>query len=528
MEVSLIPMHKFIGVNNLNEVTDPILFEKGNVPSPGGLLSTDIFGSTPKERQRTFAYIDLQGYYLTPFIYKMLRRMNRKFENIINGSASYTITEQGELIEDEEKGQTGMDFLYKNWEKIKFTKNDSNIRGERIDLLESHKKDTLFVKFWDVIPAYYRDVNLQSTAQGKVSHHEVNDLYSRLIRLANTVKDGNMFNFTLNSTKFRIQLTIVEIYDLFKSKLEKKNGLIRKSLLGKSIDYGSRSVISAPIFDSETPESMEVNFTRAGVPLAQCCALFTPYIIGWVKNYLRRELEGYGNRYPIYDKDGKVLYTVELEDPTIAFSEDVIKKTIDRFVHAPANRFDLIELPVKSSTKEGKSKPIYMTMVGRNASSGQAEDVSPLVKRPISWTDLLYQAAVDVTSDKYIWVTRYPLLDYFGMFPCGISVLSTTNTTPMYVGERHYDRYPVVNLDVPKEEMSVYFIDTLRVSNLYLAGLDGDYDGDQVTIKAPFTQESNEEARRILHSKTHILSITGKNMRTTTNEGIQTLYTLTK
>lgn len=50
----------------------------------------------------------------------------------------------------------------------------------------------------------------------------------------------------------------------------------------------------------------------------------------------------------------------------------------------------------------------------------------------------------------------------------------------------------------------------------------------QVTIKAPYTQEANEEARKLMMSKTHILNISGHNMRKTTNEGIQTLFTLTK
>lgn len=54
------------------------------------------------------------------------------------------------------------------------------------------------------------------------------------------------------------------------------------------------------------------------------------------------------------------------------------------------------------------------------------------------------------------------------------------------------------------------------------------YDGDQVSIKGVFTQEANEEAEKILQSKAHILNIYGENMRRTTNEGIQTLYMMTK
>lgn len=50
----------------------------------------------------------------------------------------------------------------------------------------------------------------------------------------------------------------------------------------------------------------------------------------------------------------------------------------------------------------------------------------------------------------------------------------------------------------------------------------------QISIRGLFTQEANEEARRLMMSKSHILNIQGDNMRTTTNEGIQTLYMMTK
>ena len=54
------------------------------------------------------------------------------------------------------------------------------------------------------------------------------------------------------------------------------------------------------------------------------------------------------------------------------------------------------------------------------------------------------------------------------------------------------------------------------------------YDGDQVSVKGVFSQEANAEALKIMRSKSHIINIYGDNMRTTSNEGIQTLYTMTK
>lgn len=53
-------------------------------------------------------------------------------------------------------------------------------------------------------------------------------------------------------------------------------------------------------------------------------------------------------------------------------------------------------------------------------------------------------------------------------------------------------------------------------------------DGDQLSIKGVFSQEANAECDRIVRSKANILDINASNVRKSTNECIQTLYTLTK
>lgn len=517
MEIKLINVKKFILANQLREVTDPILLEKGTAPTAGGLLSTSIFGSSVKDRRDTCAYIDLKGQFLDPFVYKMLKRMNKNFESIVTGTKTFKITEEGLLVPDED-GETGLRFLYKNWNKIKFPRNNSNIRNERISMLEAYDRDTIFTQYWIVIPAFYRDINLQSAGTGKISHHEINDMYAKLIRQA-SILDADGFDFVLDATRASIQNTLVAIYDLLKSKIEKKEGLFRKSLLGKSIDYGSRSVISAPIFKAERPEDMAVDFYRSGIPLAQLCALFTPFVVSWVRRFFQREMESLGNRYPVQLKNGQIEYHTIVDADTY-FNEEYIQKKIDRFVFSSGDRFDKIELPVEDKKLKGK---IFLTFTGQLTS-----DPKSAIQRPATWTDILYQALHEITADKMVWITRYPLLDYFGMLPSRISVSSTQRTTPMFIGEKYYPHYPVVTVDMEPGQIGVEFLDTVTMSNLYLAGLGGDYDGDQVTVKGIFTQEANAEANEKLMSKAHILNVSGMNMRKTTNEGVQTLYMLTK
>lgn len=521
MLIDLYNTAEFIKVNKLKEVDDPILFAKGSVPSPRGLISTDIFGVSMKERQETYAYIDLVDNFLNPFIYKLLKRMDRKFESIVHANKRFIIKD-GLLIEDEENGETGLKFLYKNWEKINFEKNNSTMRNERIDVLKAYKKDVLFTRYWIVIPPFYRDVNFQSVERGIVSHRVINDKYSKLIRLTSVIKSGNGFDFVLDGTRAKIQNQLVDIYDFLKGQLEKKQGMIRKNLLGKSIDYGARSVISAPTFHANKPSEMTIDFYHTGVPLAQCCSLFTPFIIAWVNNYFKQEFSKSGNKYPVKNKNGEIEF-VELDNPESYFDNDMIKKEVDNFIYAYADRFKPIELPVK-----GSKNKVYFTFIAREYSKNKPESESNIIERPATWADILYQAAVDVTKDKHVYITRYPMTDYFGTFPNKISVMSTHKTMPVYINDRVYPNYPYIDLDAPKDKVAISFVDTISMSNLYLAGLGGDYDGDQISIKGLFSQEANAEADKQLRSKSHILNIYGDNMRKTTNEGIQTLYMMTK
>lgn len=467
MKIDLFDTSEFIRLNKLQEVTDPVTFVKGAIPSTNGLLSTDIFGVSVNDRKNTFAYIDLHGYFLHPFIYKLLKRLDRNFESIVNSTKKFKI-ENGKLIEDE-NGETGLGFLYKNWENIDFEKNNSLIRNDRIDVLKIYKKNVLFTRYWLVIPAFYRDMNLSDAGKGVVSHHEVNQLYSKLIRLSKSLMNKNSFDFVLNTTRASVQLTLVDIYNFFKQKVEKKDGMLRKNLLGKSTDYGARSVISAPVFHADTYDDMKIDFYHVGIPLSQCCSLFNPFIVNWVKNFFQREFEMIGRKYPYKNKDGSITY-VELDNPELYFNDEFIKKNIDRFLKSPADRFDPIEIPLKDKSL-GK---VYFSFVARVYEKNKPESESNIFNRPTTWTDILYQAAVDVTSDKCVFITRYPLTDYFGIFPNMITVTSTRETMPVYINNRLYKHYPKIDTKLQKNQVYMQFIDTVSMSNLYLKGLGGD------------------------------------------------------
>lgn len=193
MKIDLFDIKEFIELNHLEEVTSPVLFQRGGVPHPRGLVSNEIFGITTKSRKETFAYIDLAGHYFHPHVYKAIKRFFRNIEKIVNGELYYSIGKNGELVRDDENGDTGLEFLYENWDKIKWKRSDEmGMRNERIDLVTKFKKDEVFIKYQIVIPAFYRDIKPDQKGGGETD--DINRMYTKLIRYATLIRDKNMFD----------------------------------------------------------------------------------------------------------------------------------------------------------------------------------------------------------------------------------------------------------------------------------------------------------------------------------------------
>lgn len=472
MKINLFDVKEFIDLNHLKEVKSPVLFQRGNVPHPDGLVSNEIFGVTTKSRKETFAYIDLHGYFFNPHVYKAIRRMFRNIDKIVNGESFYSIDSEGKLIPSDD-GDTGIDFIYENWEKINWVKSDDGdntigMRKERENLLSNFKKNEIFMRYQIVIPAFYRDISSNMSSGGETN--DINNMYSKLIRLSTLIDNGDMFDFQFNATKYNMQCIIVDIYDYFKDKLAKKRGLIRKYLMGKNVDYCTRTVITAPVFHAEKPDDMFIDFLHTGVPISQVCSLAYPFVIHNVKQFFENEVFDRQKSKLLYDyKTDNVIDTLEIDRPEEYFSDKFIKKMIDTFIEDPGSRFNKIEVPTKDTDKK-----YYLTFTGKRFDASSKSELSSISHRAMTWTDLFYLACVDATKDKHVIITRYPVLDEFSEFITRIRVLSTTTTEPVIINGELYKWYPKVEPDLPYSEVATRFIDSCQFSNSYLPGIDGD------------------------------------------------------
>lgn len=516
----ILEIDKLIKKNDLQEISNPIFFIRNGVPTPDGLLSNDIFGISKDQRANVFAYIDLTEYFLNPLVYKIWSSMDRRLREIVHGTKKFIIDENGQFIEDE-KGDNGLKFIKKNLDKIKIKTTDSYKRDDNIKFLNDNK-DKLFMNKMLVIPAYFRDVN---TERGRVGVGDVNKLYDSLLIAVRALKETADYGLNMsNATRGRIQEILLEIYNWFSKEpnISKKFGIIRRSVMSKTSDYASRLVLSAPELRVEKLEDMMVTLDRSAIPLSSLCVNLYPQMIFWLRRFFENEFSG-TNMYPYIEKDTKQLKYMKVKDPLIEFSDTRIKKELDRFIHGYSNRFIPIEIPNE------EDKKVYMRFKGRNTLSDNlnAPETTPLINRKLTWCDLFYMAAVDVSADKCTLITRYPLDNFHGQFPTTIAVSSTKDTEPMYYNNKFYKFYPKIREEDIGQDTSNKFIDTMSISNLLIGAMGADYDGDQVTSKTAYTIEANEELMKYINSKKFYMNLGGKNIRTCSNEAIQCLYNLT-
>ena len=476
MLVELFDFKEFIDLNDLKPVSSPIVFGRGGVPDPDGLLSDIIFGIDTKSRKNTFSYIELHGHFFHPHVYKSMKRLYRNIERIISGSEYYKITPEGALEKDDEHGQTGIEFIYKNWEKIDWTlkqtdEETASMRNERINLLTKTPKNQIFVSKMIVIPVFYRDISAGSQSGGGQTD-SLNNLYTKLIRLASLLKDRDMFDFTLHSNYYMMQNLLVEIYDTFKHKLEKKNGMIRKYLMGKNVDNCVRSVISCPLYHGDTPESSSTRFGVAGIPVAQICDLDAPFMMNWLRSFFDRLFITNKEQVPSLVTDPKTgkksIEFITVYKPELFFTDKYLNDMMERYMADPEYRFDPIEVPVD----KGVTRPIMFA--GKRLDPSGTHEISNLSTRPMTITDVLYMAAYDVTKNQHALITRYPVSDAYGLFVAEVSPIATLDTEVVHFNGKVYTNYPKIDLDCPRHKIGIRFVDTIQFSNSYLDGLGGD------------------------------------------------------
>ena len=516
--------------NKFKPVSSAIMFERGNVPHPDGLFSYDIFGTTPAERRKLNGYIDLKRRFFHPYIYEALCSVQQKAATVAAGKYSWRINKKGELVQvsqddpNYDQKATGLRWLIDHFKDLKFEKNNSYTHNEFVELLQNSTESEIFITKWPVIPVFYRDANFSGH---KRDIPVLNDMYKKVIQYVNALRAPSLADFS-NHTEYVIQDQLVEIRRYGQSLVQGKRGFMKQFVIGKTTAYGARSVISEPIMSgAQTPKDLMIDIFHSGFPIATCCSMAYPFIEHWIINFMAKEFETRERKQILVkDEDGNYkLEFAKIGDVMAVYTPSYIEKKVEQYMETYGNRFEPLTIPMADGSTS------YMLFTGRPYSKDPLNPNAPATaRRAMTWTDILYLACVETLEygGKMAYITRYPLEDYFGTFPSMVRVTSTEEHEPMEINGKKYPFYPKVVPNMPQDEVSTKFIETVTMDNVYLKGLGGDYDGDTVSEKVCFTEEANDEAYAILNDAKHFVTISGNLTRVIGNEAFLTFYGLTR
>ena len=415
LRVDLLDMDRLVKVNDLKPITNPITFQKNNIPTPDGLLSNEIFGIAMYDRMNTCAYIDLHEWFLSPLVYKTWARVDKKIIACVNETKYFKIDDKGTLVEDED-GETGIEFLRKNFNRINIERTASIKRDQNVNFLNSFKnKPGAFIRKMIVIPAALRDVD--TSKGGRVSLGIINELYRNLILACRALQESTGYGLDMvGATRGRIQNCLVQIFDYFGNGttvngestgalVPGKIGVLRRAVMSKTTDYATRLVITAPELKVDKLEDMDSDLDYAAMPLHSVISNYTPYMIFAIKRYFENAFSGNKALTVKNLKTGEEeIYHVK--DYQMQFSEEEIKKQMDRFRMGYSDRLE----PVNVETTEGKI--VNLRFKGFNTTKEEFDKgvgLMPIVDRDLTWCDILYICAEEVCQDKHVLICRYPI-----------------------------------------------------------------------------------------------------------------------
>lgn len=416
LRVNLLDVDRLVSVNDLKPITNPITFSRNNIPTSDGLLSNEIFGITMYDRMNTCAYIDLHEWFMSPELYKVWSKLDKKIPACVNETKYFSITDNGVLVEDPEHGKTGLKFLKDNFEKINVARTASIRRDQDVDFINACKRDPgAWIRKIVVIPAALRDVD--TSKGGRISIGEINQLYRNLILATKALKESTDYGLDMaGATRGRIQMSIVQIFDYFGNgttingtttgpNVPGKFGVLRRSVMSKTTDYASRLVMSAPELKVEKIEDMQADLDYAAIPLASAAANFTPFVIFHMKRYFENAFSGNKGVPCIDPKTGKeeIVY---IKDYQMQFSEERLRKELNRFCNGYSTRL----LPIEVETVDGRK--IYLHFKGFNVTKEEYESGvgnMPIVERWFTWCDLIYIATVEAAEGRKAIICRYPM-----------------------------------------------------------------------------------------------------------------------
>ncbi len=532
----LLKYEEDIKVNLIQEVTSTVIFEP-NTKSfhPQGLFSESIFGPlTDLSRFTTEGYIDLHTKIIHPVVFRELISKKKFYTGILSGNKYATFNKDSfefELAQPEDKGaSTGFEFFMKYINQLhKADKPKSLTAANKHKMMQLYKTNLSTSKFL-VIPAGLRDIDMKSA---RLAQDDINKIYLQILNFASGLSDHELSSDSLfDSIRYNIQLRVDEIYKHIFNMLSGKEGFLEKHYGSRKVVQGTRNVISMVPQSSKGPGDItNLKVDETLVPLLNTIKAFQPFFV----KYIIRDL--YNESIP-----NDAVENVSLIDPktlnttyTSVTPVELRKYTTNKSVVGLINKFRHVafrESPVSIKGSDNKLYYLLLTykiddkvFIGKNADELksivlQYEETFDSAKlAPLTWVEAMYIAAMTITPDKHMFITRYPVIEDGSIYPSKVQVASTE---PSLTCKLHYGsklmtlpRYPILGNTYPE---------ALGLSTSRLQGLGADMDGDTVSGTGIWAKDSNAELSKHLNSLSAVITDTMK-LKISTNSDVLNLIT---
>lgn len=382
--------------------------------------------------------------------------------------------------------ETGIQFLYDNFEQINWIDEleesaiDSLDKKTRLKFIKSLKKNEFFVDKWLVLPPFYRAESSVNRSMGDA----INKLYKELISKVKGLNMGFSFSVFGAETTIRIQNLLKELYlattapisgkNLLIEKGKQdatlagsgKNSMIRKHMLGKTVDWSASSVITSPTnSNANTLKDKPVPFGYGAFPLATLLSLFQPFYVQYCTDFFETYLAQF------YNDNANNIKKINLNQ----YGPTQVEKLIKRFIKDQNDR--TAPLSFNFIDSDGNENEMGLALYEFKTEADAKNNVN-FVKRPFTLMDLLFIASKDVLAGKHVYVTRFPVANFQNIYPSRIKVLTTAKTSKKFIklgnlGEAYaeFEDYPLIRYNNNISKIDSAFYDVMLCGNAYLDSL---------------------------------------------------------
>jgi DNA-directed RNA polymerase beta' subunit len=272
MKLKLLDIDRDIRENKVLEVKNanpPI----GSKYDPEGLWSEEIFGKIGnRERKNRFGYIDLKSKMFHPQAYDIIKTVSEPTSKIIARKQRYKIIDK-KLVPDSANGQTGLMFLIDNIDNIDFTKIAKKDKLSEASYLEKNKDKLLIDKWLVVPPGGIRDIDTTKKDAAR-TQSEINLHYRGLLFTVTQLEIAEGDDELKEQIIEKVQKVLIQTSKWIKDNLMKgKQGLLRGSMLKKSMDFSTRIILAS---------SPDIKMGEVGLPWHTLMSIYEPLVSYYV------------------------------------------------------------------------------------------------------------------------------------------------------------------------------------------------------------------------------------------------------